>query len=155
MERITVLAIVLLTIANLRAQEKTEKNMERKEINPWTWQDERHYAQAIEVKNPERTLYISGQTAIDANGISSTADFKSQLLLSIANLEEVLVKAGYKNTDITRITLYTTSFDELGQNFGTIQEWIVSNNIRTAITVVEVSKLFETTVVELEATAAK
>ncbi|WP_422082131.1 RidA family protein [Ulvibacterium sp.] len=129
--------------------------MERKEINPWTWQDERHYVQAIEVKNPESTLYISGQTAIDAIGISSTADFKSQLLLTIANLEEVLSEAGYKNTDITRITLYTTSFDELGQNFGTIQEWITLNNIRTAITVVEVNKLFETTVVELEAIAAK
>ena len=91
-------------IASLHAQEKTKKNMERIEINPWTWQDERHYVQAIEVKNPESTLYISGQTAIDADGVSSTADFKGQLLLAIGNLEEVLAEAGYKNTHITRIT---------------------------------------------------
>lgn len=155
MKRITILVTALLMIVSLHAQEKTEKNMERKEINPWTWQDERHYVQAIEVKNPESTLYISGQTAIDADGVSSTADFKSQLLLAIGNLEEVLAEAGYKNTDITRITMYTTSFDELGHHFGVIQEWITINSMRTAITVVEVCKLFETTVVELEAIAAK
>ena len=99
--------------------------------------------------------HISGQTAIDTNGKSSTADFTSQLLLSIANLEEVIANAGYKNSDITRITMYTTDLDALGQNFGVIQEWITSNNMRIAVTVVEVSKLFETTVVELEAIAAK
>ncbi|WP_350284791.1 RidA family protein [uncultured Croceitalea sp.] len=129
--------------------------MKRKEINPWTWQDERHYVQAVEVKKAESTLYISGQTAIDENGISSTDDFNGQLLLAISNLEEVLDKAGYYYSDIAKITIYTTSFDELGQNFGALQEWIISNNVKTAITVVEVSKLFETTVVELEVIAAK
>ena len=129
--------------------------MERKEINPWTWQDERHYAQAIEVKRPESTLYISGQTAIDANGVASTADLKGQLLYSIDHQESVLSGAGNGKADIVRITLYTTYFAEIGQNFGILQEWITSNSIRTAITVVEVSKLFETTMVELEAIAAK
>ncbi|MEM8968815.1 MAG: RidA family protein [Bacteroidota bacterium] len=129
--------------------------MERKEINPWTWQDELHYVQAVDVKNPKSTLYISGQTAIDANGISSTTDFRSQLQLSIANLNKVIAEAGYKSSDITRLTVYTTSLDELGQNFDIFQEWITTNNMRIAVTVVEVSKLFETTVVELEAIAAK
>lgn len=155
MKQVAFLVMVLLTMAGLAAQERTGKKMERKEINPWTWQDERHYVQAVEVKHPESTLYISGQTAIDADGFSSTDDFNGQLLLAIANLEEVLSEAGYEHTDIAKITIYTTSFGELGQNFGVLQEWITSNNVKTAITVVEVSKLFETTVVELEAIAAK
>ena len=154
MRRMTVLIMAVLTITSLHAQ-KTVDNMERRVINPWKWQDERQYVQAVEVKNPESTLYISGQTAIDANGVSSTADFTSQLRLSIANLEEVLTNAGYRNSDITRITVYTTSFDELGQNFGVIQEWISTYDMKIAVTVVEVSKLFETTLVELEAIAAK
>ncbi|MEC4036896.1 RidA family protein, partial [Myroides odoratimimus] len=58
-------------------------------INPWQWQFERNYAQAIEVKNAQSTLYCSGQVAIDQNGISSNADMKTQLLLCIENLEKV------------------------------------------------------------------
>ena len=46
-------------------------------INPWQWQFERNYAQAIEVKNAQSTLYCSGQVAIDQNGISSNADMKN------------------------------------------------------------------------------
>lgn len=154
MKRTSILIMAVLTITSLHAQKNVD-NMERRVINPWKWQDDRQYVQAVEVKNPESTLYLSGQTAIDANGISSTADFTSQLRLSIANMEEVLTHAGYKNSDITRITVYTTSFDELGQNFGVIQEWISTYDMKIAVTVVEVSKLFETTVVELEAIAAK
>lgn len=43
--------------------------MEKHIINPWTWQDARNYVQAIEVKNIEGTLYVSGQTAINDDGI--------------------------------------------------------------------------------------
>ncbi len=53
--------------------------MEKKIINPWKWQNQRSYVQAVEVKHAESTLYISGQTAINAEGVSSNADMKSQL----------------------------------------------------------------------------
>ena len=151
----TLMVLSMLLMANLHAQENTEKIMERKVFNPWTWQNERQYVQAVEVKNPESTLYISGQTAIDTNGVSSTANFANQLLLTIANLEEVIANADYRNADITRITVYTVSFDELGQNFNIIQDWIAENDMKIAVTVVEVSKLFETTLVEMEAIAVK
>ena len=40
--------------------------MERRIINPWTWQDEFGYVQANEVSGVQRTLYCSGQAANDA-----------------------------------------------------------------------------------------
>ena len=45
-----------------------EPTMERRIINPWTWQDEFGYVQANEVSGVQRTLYCSGQAANDAQG---------------------------------------------------------------------------------------
>jgi len=52
--------------------------MEKRVINPWTWQNERSYNQAVEVKNVTGTLYVSGQTAINDKGESSNS-FESAL----------------------------------------------------------------------------
>ncbi|MEK6513580.1 RidA family protein [Myroides odoratimimus] len=124
-------------------------------INPWQWQSERNYAQAIEVKNVQSTLYCSGQVAIDQNGISSNADMKTQLLLCIENLEKVIKTANYSLEGIVRLNIYTTSTTELIQYFPVLQEWLVKHKIQQATTVLEVKGLFESLTVELEATVVK
>ncbi|EHO11926.1 RidA family protein [Myroides odoratimimus] len=124
-------------------------------INPWQWQFERNYAQAIEVKNAQSTLYCSGQVAIDQNGISSNADMKTQLLLCIENLEKVIKTANYSLEGIVRLNIYTTSTSELMQHFPILQEWLVKHKIQQATTVLEVKGLFESLTVELEATVVK
>jgi 2-iminobutanoate/2-iminopropanoate deaminase len=129
--------------------------MEKRIISPWQWQDERSYSQAIEVKNVTSTLYVSGQAAVHADGISSDADMLTQLKLAIANLQTVLDTAGYKPGDIVRLTIYTTSAAELWPHFPVLQEWIAKHQVRTAVTFMEVKTLFETLSVELEATAVK
>lgn len=129
--------------------------MEKKVINPWKWQDERSYVQAVEVKNPEGTLYISGQTAISPEGVSSSADMKTQLIQSIQNLEQVIHEAGYECRNIVRLNIYTTSTEELWPHFDILQNWIAKHNIKQALTFMEVASLFETLKVELEATAVR
>ncbi|SHL92904.1 RidA family protein [Myroides odoratimimus] len=124
-------------------------------INPWQWQFERNYTQAIEVKNVQSTLYCSGQVAIDTNGVSSNADMKTQLLLTIENLEEVIKTADYSLEGIVRLNIYTTSTSELMQHFPILQEWLVKHKIKQATTVLEVKGLFENLTVELEATVVK
>jgi 2-iminobutanoate/2-iminopropanoate deaminase len=129
--------------------------MEKKVINPWKWQDARNYVQAVEVKNIEGTLYVSGQTAIDDDGNSSSADMKTQIVHAIENLEKVVHSSGYELRNIVRLNIYTTSSSELFENFSLIQEWLTRNQIQQASTVLEVKSLFETLVVELEATVVK
>jgi len=129
--------------------------MEKRIINPWKWQDERSYVQAVEVIKPEGTLYISGQTAIDYDGKSSTSDMKSQLIQSIKNLERVIKEAGYECKHIVRLNIYTTSTEELFTCFNIFQNWVSKHGIKQASTVLEVSILFETLKVELEATLVK
>lgn len=129
--------------------------MERTIINPWQWQDSRNYVQAVEVKQPNGTLYVSGQTAIDDNGISSNADMQTQLTLAIKNLEKVIQQAGYEPNGIVRLNIYTTNTAELLNCFSIFQEWIVKNNIKQSLTLLEVKSLFDTLTVELEATVVK
>ena len=129
--------------------------MEKRIINPWQWQDQRSYAQAVEVKNVTSTLYVSGQTAISAGGQSSNADMKAQLQLSIQNLEEVITRANFECSGIVRLNIYTTNTAELWPNFPILQEWIAKHNIKQATTLFEVKSLFETLTVELEATVVK
>lgn len=148
-----ILSLLLLTITCSNAQNKNQ--VEKKIINPWEWQNQRSYVQAIEVKHAESTLYISGQTAINADGVSSNADMKSQLKIAIQNLEQVISKAGYHPENIAKLNIYTTSTEELLSCFNVFQEWVAKHGIKQVSTVLEVKGLFETLKVELEATLVK
>lgn len=129
--------------------------MEKKVINPWKWQDARNYVQAVEVTNVQGTLYLSGQTAIDDNGISSDADMRSQLLKTLENLEKVIHDANYELKNIVRLNIYTTDSTSLFENFDVFQNWIQKHEIKQTSTVLEVKSLFETLKVELEATVVR
>lgn len=150
---ILILGLVLTVITSTQAQNKNQ--MEKREINPWKWQDARGYAQAVEVKHVEATLYVSGQTAINAKGISSASDMETQVKEAIANLETVIEEAGFKCKNIVRLNIYTTSTEELFSCFNVFQDWINSHDIKQTSTLLEVKSLFETLKVELEATVVK
>lgn len=129
--------------------------MEKKIINPWTWQDARSYVQAVEVKHVESTLYVSGQTAIDEHGISSAENMRTQLEITLKNLEKVIQQADFDLSNIVRLNIYTTDSEALFNNFDVFQAWISQHKIQQTSTVLEVPKLFETLKVEMEATVVK
>ncbi|MDJ1505828.1 RidA family protein [Xanthocytophaga agilis] len=129
--------------------------MEKRAINPWQWQDQRSYVQAVEVKQTEGILYCSGQAAVHADGRSSTDDMKTQLLLAIRNLEQVIHEAGYECQNIVRLNVFTTSSAELFTCFDVFQDWVAKHSIQQATTLLEVKSLFETLKIELEATVVK
>ena len=146
--------LLIITVPALAQNQKTGK-MEKRIINHWQWQDQRSYVQAVEVKNVTSTLYISGQTAINDDGISSDADMKTQLIKALENLEKVIAKAGYEPKGIVRLNIYTTSTAELWPHFNIFQEWVSKHGLKQALTLLEVKSLFETLKVELEATVVK
>ncbi len=129
--------------------------MEKKVINPWKWQDARNYVQAVEVKHADSTLYVSGQCAINDEGISSIADMRTQIFHTIENLEKVIRQSGYEVKDLVRLNIYTTDSSELFENFDVIQQWLSKNKVQQSSTVLEVKALFETLKIELEATLAR
>ncbi|MEI3801270.1 Enamine deaminase RidA, house cleaning of reactive enamine intermediates, YjgF/YER057c/UK114 family [Chitinophaga ginsengisegetis] len=129
--------------------------MEKQVINPWQWQDKRSYVQAVEIKQAAGTLYCSGQTAIDADGQSSNADMKTQVIQALENLEKVISDAGYECSGIARLNVYTTSSAEFLDCFDVFQDWIAKHGIKQALTLLEVKSLFETLKIEFEATVVK
>ena len=129
--------------------------MEKRIVNPWQWQDQRSYVQAVEVKQAAGTLYCSGQAAVNADGQSSTDDMKAQLIQALQNLESVISEAGYEPQGIVRLNIYTTSSAELWPHFHIFQEWIAKHGVKQASTLVEVKSLFETLKIEFEATVVK
>jgi len=38
--------------------------VEQRKINPWKWQDQYGFSQAIEVSNASRVLYCAGQASV-------------------------------------------------------------------------------------------
>lgn len=65
--------------------------MERRDINPWTWQDAFGFSQAIEVRGAQRVLYCAGQTSVDAEANPLHAgDMAAQMQQALDNLEAVL-----------------------------------------------------------------
>lgn len=130
--------------------------MEKRTIDPWKWGEQTNSVQAVEVTNVNGTLYCSGQVAIDANGIPSNADMRSQLVQTIQNLEKLISEAGYEAKNIIRLNVYTTSVQEF---FATCMDvyvpFLQKHGIKQAATLLEVKGLFATLTVELEATVVK
>ncbi|HLS95092.1 MAG TPA: RidA family protein [Sphingobacterium sp.] len=130
--------------------------MEKKTFDPWEWGQNTNSVQAVEVKNITGTLYCSGQVAIDANGMPSNEDMRSQLILAIQNLEQLVNEAGYDCKNIVRLNVYTTSTETF---FATCMDvyvpFIQKYGIKQATTLLGVKELFATLTVELEATVVK
>ena len=101
------------------------------------------------------TLYCAGQTAIDADGTSSTADMRTQAAQTLHNLEQVIREARYEPRNIVRLNIYTTSSEELFASFDVFTAWVTKHSVQQASTVLEVKSLFETLTVELEVTVVK
>lgn len=130
--------------------------MEKRSINPWTWQEKNGYMQAVEVKQAAALLYCAGQAAIDAQGQPSTGDMPAQLQQVLGNVEQVVHAAGYQCRDIVRFTVYTTATAELFDHFSLLTDWISRHDIQAAGTLVEVHLLaYESLKVEIEVTAAR
>ena len=88
--------------------------MERSDVNPWEWSKQFGFSQAVDLRNPERLLLCSGQTAIEADGSPpSSEDIGDQVRAAFRNLGEVLAAAGYSAADVVRINYYTTDVDAL------------------------------------------
>jgi 2-iminobutanoate/2-iminopropanoate deaminase len=127
--------------------------MEKKLINPWKWQDNLGYAQAVEVKHNQGTLYCSGQTAMTADGAPAGGDMAAQIILTLQNLEKVIRKADYQPENIVRLNLYTTSIRDFFANYGILAGWMHEHKIVPSSTLLEVKALaFPELLVEIEAT---
>lgn len=140
------------SISNLFLERKT---MERRIINPWTWQDEFGYVQANEVSGGQRTLYCSGQAANDATGAAVLAgDMRGQIGLALDNLETLLAAAGFSFADIVRLNIFTTDVDQFFANYDAFVGRLAAAGCRHTGSLIGVARLaFPEMMIEIETTA--
>lgn len=129
--------------------------VDRRAVNPWTWQDQFGFSQGIETRGAERVFYCAGQTSVDGDGNPLHAgDMGAQVNQALDNLEEVLSGAGLKLSDVVRLNYYTTdmnAFIEAAESFGPRMQ---EAGCKPASTLLAVAGLFHPDImVELEATA--
>ena len=129
--------------------------MERRIINPWTWQDEYGIVQANEVRGAQRMLFCSGQAASDEQGkIMHPDDMSAQITLALNNLETVLRESGFSFKDIVRLNVYTTDVDKFFENHDAFITRLSDNGCRHTGCLLGVARLgLPEMMIEIEATA--
>lgn len=129
--------------------------LERTAVNPVSWSAELGFNQGELVSGHTRTLYCSGQTAMDADGKPQhDGDMAAQLALSLANLEAVLREAGMTLANLVRLNVCTTDVDLLFQHYGVLAARLGTAGVAPATTMLGVTRLaIPGQLVELEGTA--
>jgi enamine deaminase RidA (YjgF/YER057c/UK114 family) len=131
--------------------------MERRIVNPWTWQDQLGYVQGNEISGMERVLVCAGQTSVDADGQPlHDGDMGAQVGQALDNLEAVLGKAGFALADVVRLNYFVTDVDAFLQTGDIWGGRLGQAGCRPATTLLGVARLASPTMlVEIEATAAR
>jgi enamine deaminase RidA (YjgF/YER057c/UK114 family) len=130
--------------------------VDRRVVNPWTWQDQFAFVQANEIAAPERVLLLAGQASVDDEGRPlHPGDMRAQLAQTFDNLETVLRAAGFELADVMRLNYYTTDVDAFFAAHDLVVERLTAGGCRAAGTLLGVARLaFPELLVEIEATAA-
>jgi enamine deaminase RidA (YjgF/YER057c/UK114 family) len=129
--------------------------VERTAVNPVTWSVQLGFNQGEVVSGHTRTLYCSGQTAMDGEGKPQhDGDIAAQFALSIDNLEAVLAEAGMSLANLVRLNVYTTDVDLLFQHYGVLAARLGAARVAPSTTMLGVTRLaIPGQMVELEGTA--
>lgn len=130
--------------------------MERRIVNPWTWQEAFGFVQANELRGPQRWLVCAGQAAVDEAGRPlHPGDVRAQTRQALDNLETVLGQGGFTLADVVRLTVYTTDVEALLAAWDELTVRLSRAGCKCAMTLLGVARLaFPELLVEIEATAA-
>jgi 2-iminobutanoate/2-iminopropanoate deaminase len=95
--------------------------MEKTQINPWTWQDALGFSQAWSVRDARHVIFLAGQAPISPDGqLVAAGDFEAQAVQVFENLRVVLEEAGASFDAVVKITVYLTDMSTF-RDFGRIK----------------------------------
>jgi len=131
--------------------------MEQRKINPWAWQNQFAFSQAIEVTGANHLIFCAGQTSIDEQGHPvHIGDMRAQVELALKNLETVLRSGGISLRNVTRLNYYTTDVDGFLAAYDVVASHLSKASCQPASTLLGVTRLaFPELLIEIEATAVR
>jgi enamine deaminase RidA (YjgF/YER057c/UK114 family) len=126
----------------------------RRIVNPWTWQDRFGFVQANELTDMRRVLICAGQASFGSEGNPIYAgDMQAQINQSLDNLQTVLDGAGLQMSDVVRLN-YTTDVDAFVGAAEVLGGRLAGSGCHPASTLLGVQRLaFPDLLIEIEATA--
>lgn len=129
--------------------------METRTIDPTPWLNGFGLTHAVEVTGGQRTLYLSGQTASDANGGPMHAgDLAAQFAEAWKNLKDALAAANMKPANVVRLNMYTTDVDGFMAAASKCMPLLAADGVKPCSTLLGVARLYHPAImIELEATA--
>ena len=84
-----------------------------KRTNPPTLSKPTGYTHIVEVTGPGKTIYISGQIALDKDGnLVGAGNMKAQAEQVFKNLESALAAAGAKFSDVVKMNTFITDMEQ-------------------------------------------
>jgi enamine deaminase RidA (YjgF/YER057c/UK114 family) len=115
------------------------------------------YSQIVDV-SAGRIIFISGQTALDADGhVIGKNDFAAQAQQVFSNLRVALQASGCTAANLVKLTVFLTDMENLARYREARNRFFAAVNppAAPAVTLVEVSKLYGADfMIEIEAIAA-
>ena len=129
--------------------------MDIKTHNPTEWLTHFGLNHAVEVKGGERTLYLSGQTASDAEGAPMhPGDLVAQYKVAWANLVEALAAADMTPANLVRLNMYTIDVPAFMEVAEQIMPLHVAAGAQVSATLLGVRELYHPDImIEIEGTA--
>ena len=128
--------------------------MQKKFINPETMPPTFGYSHVVEVSNTKRTIYISGQVAINIDGqIVGINDLATQTRQVFENIKIALEASDLNFNDVVKLTFFLTDISQMAVVRDIRDQYIDTNN-PPASSAVEVRKLInDNLLIEIEAIA--
>jgi reactive intermediate/imine deaminase len=100
--------------------------MEKRQVNPWSWQDGFGFSQAWRVDGATSVVFVAGQGPISAKGeLVGEGDFEAQVRQTFANLKTVLEDAGASFDSVVKTTVFVTDI-ALIRDFGRIRSEFIT-----------------------------
>ncbi len=109
------------------------------------------YVHALEIRNPDRIIYLSGTMGLDASGAAG-ATLAAQLVLVWSNVRTILASAEMTVANIVRVTSYLRDASFAKDNQDARVDALEGNIVPT--TAIVVQTLADDWLVELEIVAA-
>ena len=83
--------------------------MEKRPINPWTWQIPYNFSQAWKIDKCQSMVFVSGQASLSSDGeVLHEEDFSGQAHVTLENIKTVLGDAGASLKDVIKLGIFLT-----------------------------------------------
>ena len=99
------------------------------------------YSHVVEVIGPHRTIYLAGQTGVDANGRVAEG-FRAQAVQVMENIKTALASVGGSFEHVVKLTSYLTNIEANGIEFREVRGSYFPNKAALpASTLLQISRL--------------